>query len=576
MKCGVQVRTCSDHGELTEIPDLRWLTRESRYGQGDVLWNRFQVKRLLGKGGAGEVYEAFDPRLDDHVAVKVLRPELSALPGPRKRIKEEVKAARRLKHVNIVSVFEYFGEEGEEPVGFTMEFVDGATLQQHLGGQIRYSPLVGEDPDEKLEAAHQVLDGLAATLDYMHGIGLIHRDVKPSNVMVLHEKPDDPMHVRLMDFSIIRQSEQRKHELLEPGTILYMPPEIVANEDAATPASDVFSFGILAYRTLTGRMPALMPEPPSTYLAGVTKEADDLILDCFRDAERRPARASLVAEAIGKGVGRRVEVIELGVFENGVALPTLVRVPAGSFSMGSPVSEAGRQSDEQSHSVEMDQRFEIAASPVTQDLFKTVMGTTPASHQGDQRAVDRVSWWEAIEFCNRLSEALKLTPVYRRSKEVLTTETQGLMGKKKSSSRVDVCYWDRGANGFRLPTEAEWEYAARADQDFVWAGSNEPEDIAWFNNAARGPQRVREKQPNTWHLHDLSGNVAEWVWDWYAPFDPSPAKNPRGPRSGSSRVTKGGNMARSAGHARIAARSKLAPGSSSALVGFRVARSIVK
>jgi len=576
MMCGVHVRTCADDGELTEIPDLSWMTRESRYAQGDVLWNRFQIKRLLGKGGAGEVYEAHDPRLDDHVAIKLLRPELAALPGPRKRIKEEVKAARKLKHANIVSVFEYFGEEGDDRVGFTMEYVDGATLQQHLTGHVSYSPFMGDDPEKKLEAAHQVLSGLASTLDYMHGIGLIHRDIKPSNVMVLHDKPGDPLRVLLMDFSIIRESEQRRHDLLEPGTILYMPPEVLANEDGATPASDVFSFGILAYRTLTGRMPALMPEPPSSFLPGVPKEADDLILDCFRDPERRPDRASAVTDALGKGVGRGVKVTNFGAFENGVALPTLVRVPAGSFSMGSPASEAGRQPDEQLHSVEIDRPFEIATTPVTQDLWKTVMGSSPSSHQGDQRAVDRISWWSAIEFCNRLIEALKLMPAYRRSKEVISTETQGLMGKKTTSNRVDVCYWDRGANGFRLPTEAEWEYAARADQEFTWAGSADPNQIAWFGNVARTPQRVREKEANAWHLYDLCGNVAEWVWDWHAPFDTTAATNPRGPRSGTYRVTKGGHVGRSAANVRIAARWKMAPVNAPALVGFRVARSVVK
>jgi formylglycine-generating enzyme required for sulfatase activity len=142
-----------------------------------------------------------------------------------------------------------------------------------------------------------------------------------------------------------------------------------------------------------------------------------------------------------------------------------------------------------------------------------------------------------------------------------------------------VVKWPQGVDcrGYRLPTEAEWEYAARADEGTVYAGSNKAEDVAWFSKNSEGEThevKSKEKLPNQWGLYDLSGNVMEWVWDEYGPYKAESSKNPVGPLlDGSRRVYRGGSWDDVAGRVRVAYRSRLAPGYGGWYLGFRLVRS---
>lgn len=169
--------------------------------------------------------------------------------------------------------------------------------------------------------------------------------------------------------------------------------------------------------------------------------------------------------------------------------------------------------------------FEMAETVVTQSQYEEIMGTNPSRFTGPNNPVERVSWFEAVEFCNKLSARDGLPPAYL------------VEGFKVT--------WDPQSPGWRLPTEAEYEFAARGGAEprgYDFPGSNAAEAVAWgFSNSQKRTHVVKELPANELGLYGLAGNVWQWCWDWYT-FDRSglPATDPRGPAVGSARVSRGG------------------------------------
>jgi formylglycine-generating enzyme required for sulfatase activity len=182
----------------------------------------------------------------------------------------------------------------------------------------------------------------------------------------------------------------------------------------------------------------------------------------------------------------------------------LVPVPAGSFSMGSAPGAPLRQEEELPHQVILTRPFRIASTEVTQRQWLAIMPTNRSPQPGDDLPVTSVSWKEAQEFCRKLSQ------------------------------REGVRY--------RLPTEAEWECACRAGAGDAPVGRAELEAVAWYaDDSGEKTHPVGQKMPNAWGLFDLLGNVAEWTLDAYGPYPrASPATDPTGPPTGSTRVVRGG------------------------------------
>ncbi len=244
----------------------------------------------------------------------------------------------------------------------------------------------------------------------------------------------------------------------------------------------------------------------------------------------------------------------------------MVEIPAGRFIMGSPESEEGREDDERQHEVVISRPLLAAKHEVTQALWRIVMGNNSSDFKncGEDCPVENVSWYDAVEFCNQLSEREGLTTAYRIS------------GKN--------VIWNRSANGYRLPTEAEWEYACRAgtQSPFYTGGIMEEEcghdpalaRAGWYcGNADSKTHSVGQKAPNAWGLYDMHGNVWEWCWDWYSDYPGGSVTDPAGPKSGSDRVGRGGSWRLYAHICRSASRNSDVPGARYHYQGFRLFRS---
>ncbi len=197
----------------------------------------------------------------------------------------------------------------------------------------------------------------------------------------------------------------------------------------------------------------------------------------------------------------------------------MVLVPAGQFAMGSEKEIDSRPVRQVSVS-----RFYMSRYEVTQDVYEKVTGANPSKYKDKRNPVERVRWREAIEFCNALSVKEGLRPCYD-----LKTRT---------------C--DFAADGYRLPTEAEWEYACRAGGEGDYTFGNDAKGLdahGWFKaNAGGRPHPVGKKRPNAFKLYDLSGNVREWCNDWYQvdAYKQGAGADPPGPASGEKKVLRGG------------------------------------
>jgi formylglycine-generating enzyme required for sulfatase activity len=220
---------------------------------------------------------------------------------------------------------------------------------------------------------------------------------------------------------------------------------------------------------------------------------------------------------------------------------SFVYIPSGAFTMGSPTDELGRNDDETQHQVTLTKGFYMQTTEVTQGQWQAVMGNNPSQFQdcGDDCPVEKVSWDDAQAFIKRLN-----------AKD--------------------------NANKYRLPTEAEWEYACRAgtDNQFSFGDNvNQLGEYAWYReNSNERTHPVAQKKPNPWGLFDMHGNVWEWCQGWYGDYPSGSLTDPKGPSWGASRVLRGGSWIDFPSYLRSAVQIAYHPTGSDNIVGFRLAR----
>jgi formylglycine-generating enzyme required for sulfatase activity len=233
----------------------------------------------------------------------------------------------------------------------------------------------------------------------------------------------------------------------------------------------------------------------------------------------------------------------------------LVLVPAGEFLMGSADPGAPRDEKPQ-HRVTISRAFYLGETEVTQGQYRLVTGNNPSGFKGsDALPVEQVSWLDAVQYCSALSEKERVAPFYAIDGRAVTVP-------------------DWTAAGYRLPTEAEWEYACRAGSSSLYAFGNDAAELgayAWYydEGTKRRTHPVRMKRPNAFGLYDMHGNVWEWCWDWHRPYDAASAADPTGPADGVARVFRSGCGPEGGPSAH---RNRTAPGSRNDTLGFRVAR----
>ncbi len=276
--------------------------------------------------------------------------------------------------------------------------------------------------------------------------------------------------------------------------------------------------GTIVPRSLSGDLKNVSPGTNKQIIWDVLKDRKQLTGSDFK----------FTLEAVPTGVQNYTETV------NGVSFE-MVAVKGGTFQMG---SNNGEDDEKPVHSVSLS-GFYIGKTEVTQKLWKAVMGNTPSYFKGDDFPMEGVNWYDAQEFITKLNR---------------------LTGKN-----------------YRLPTEAEWEYAARGgkkSRGYKYSGSNTISNVAWLDYSfLAAPHPVGTKQPNELGLYDMSGNVSEWCSDWYNSdyYKNSPRNNPEGALSGSIRVYRGGSWNISARYCRVANRDYWIPVYRGGNLGFRLA-----
>lgn len=215
--------------------------------------------------------------------------------------------------------------------------------------------------------------------------------------------------------------------------------------------------------------------------------------------------------------------------------------------------------------------FFISNIPVTQQIYEFVAGLNPSKMKDSNKPVESVSWYDAVIFCNKLSLCYNKKPCY---------SINGYFDfnvLKNDSSEWNSLSCDFTADGFRLPSECEWEYAARGgiyNSPFVYSGSDDINDVAWYGENSGITTHVSGgKRANALGIYDMSGNVEEWCWDWFAPYGSGRMTNYRGPVSGSLKVKRGGSWLDDDVQCTVSFRGSSSPKGKGSNLGFRICTS---
>ena len=538
----------------------------------------YKIIRELGKGGMANVFLASESRFNLKVAIKVLNREYFHNQTIRKRFFAEAMSMARMNHQNIVKVVDFI-DDGDW-AAIIMEYVDGESLKELIKRKGRLS-------DQEIKGfLLQILEAL----DYVHENKLVHRDIKPSNFMI-----DGKGKVKLMDFGIAKNLDENsaEHTLTGTGMLLgtpmYMSPEQIAETKSVAPQSDIYSLGVVLWQMVTGQKPY-----DTNFLTTVQLwrkiELDPLELTSthwdriiLRATEKDPTkRFNTCREWI-------LNIIELEDFpESGDEMPTIegdeledetivdepnplkecfvddlgiefIYVKGGNFTMG---SNRGLENEKPAHEVTVNQ-FYMSKYPITQDQWQKLMNGNPSRFKknGIDCPVEMVSWHECQNFIGNINRRLK--------------------------------------SSYRLPTEAEWEFAAKGgclSIGNIYSGSNDIDEVSWFEKSRiqneelnlfskfkilirkkhLGTHSVGKKKANELGIHDMSGNVWEWCSDIYGSYQSSNQTNPKGPTKGKERVIKGGCWESSPKSCHSAARFGTNPKNKFRSVGFRLVAEIEK
>ncbi|MBF0245224.1 MAG: SUMF1/EgtB/PvdO family nonheme iron enzyme [Planctomycetes bacterium] len=574
------------------------------------LARKYRLIRELGRGSMGVVYEALDLSLNRPVALKVLPSALKQSPKALRRMRREARTAMALRHPNIMGLYA-FEDRDSEPF-LVMEYIDGKTIDA----------LQAEEAEERIpwDRVSSWLPQLLSGLKEAHRCGVFHRDLKPANVMIAHSGSSDE-EAKLLDFGLalsLKASQSHSGGLQTAGTSMYASPEQILNQWSTEEEelrdqwmrSDQYSLAATLYDALSGDPPfgketvlfmrhdeafrsiKGVPEAANAGLrralrrrreerwssldelaealsgetialrqteaqrkaeeeAAAKKKAEEEA-EAQRKAEeeaRRKAEEEARRKAEEEAEAKRKAEEEAAAKKKALALMQsqgFVWIEPGEFWMG---SEEGAEDERPRHRVRLTSGFWLCDHPVTVGEYRCFAESVEGVNQEwktrgrEQRYEDpvvNVSWEDVQAYLAWLNNSLPANSPWR----------------------------------YRLPTEAEWEYACRAGSESAYCFGDDAGQLsqyAWYDeNSGYKTHPVKGKRANAWGLYDMHGNVWEWVSDWYGAYPKGSVTDPQGPSTGSYRVYRGGSWYNYARYLRSANRSSNSPGIRDNYVGARL------
>ena len=566
----------------------------------------YTIEKVLGQGGFGITYKvSANLKVDNvtirtHFAIKEFfmseaceRDEHNSIcySSP---VKDKVEESRKdflaeaqrlnkisLEHPNIIHVNEVF--EANNTVYYVMEYLDAGSLRDYVRKQGALSE----------QEALAIMVPIMQAVEYLHQHKMSHLDVKPDNVMLKEDPETGETIPVLIDFGLSKHYDKNG----KPTSTVrvsgfsdgYAPVEQYTGIYFFTPQADVYALAATLYYALVGKDPVIASEQTEEKILknlpkGISDSVKKTILSSMKmqKEERCPSVSIILADLSASSVENAqneqnenltkksnetqvikkthkkhsmriawsvagiiglVAVVWMAImvfrdisdksqsFNEELAIPVnsnvyveLVKVEAGSFNMGAtPEMQEPYRNEKPVHRVTLTNNYYIGKYEVTQALWQAVMGSNPSQIKGDNLPVETVDWNDCQGFISKLN---------------------AMTGKR-----------------FRLPTEAEWEYAARGgkkSRGYQYSGSNTLGDVAWYDgNSGFKTHAVGTKQPNELGIYDMAGNVLEWCQDRYGSYSSSPQTNPTRAVGGAGRVNRGGCWYSSARDCRTSFRSTL-------------------
>ncbi len=566
----------------------------------------YAIEKVLGQGGFGITYKvSANLKVDNvtirtHFAIKEFfmseaceRDEHNSIcySSP---VKDKVEESRKdflaeaqrlnkisLEHPNIIHVNEVF--EANNTVYYVMEYLDAGSLRDYVRKQGALSE----------QEALAIMVPIMQAVEYLHQHKMSHLDVKPDNVMLKEDPETGETIPVLIDFGLSKHYDKNG----KPTSTVrvsgfsdgYAPVEQYTGIYFFTPQADVYALAATLYYALVGKDPVIASEQTEEKILknlpkGISDSVKKAILSSMKmqKEERCPSVSIMLADLSASSVENAqneqnenltkksnetqvikkthkkhsmriawsvagiiglVAVVWMAImvfrdisdksqsFNEELAIPVnsnvyveLVKVEAGSFNMGAtPEMQEPYRNEKPVHRVTLTNNYYIGKYEVTQALWQAVMGSNPSQIKGDNLPVETVDWNDCQGFISKLN---------------------AMTGKR-----------------FRLPTEAEWEYAARGgkkSRGYQYSGSNTLGDVAWYDgNSGFKTHAVGTKQPNELGIYDMAGNVLEWCQDRYGSYSSSPQTNPTRAVGGAGRVNRGGSWYSSARDCRTSFRSTL-------------------
>ena len=534
--------------------------------EGTVLRGIYRIDSYLSSGGFGNTYVATHVEFDEQLAIKeffmkgVTEREESTcyvsvsnsenipqFEEQREKFKKEARRLHKLKNEHIVKVHDLFEENGT--AYYVMDYIDGESLTERLR-----RTGVAFNEDEVRSILRQVLEAL----EEVHHNKIWHLDMKPSNIMLGKDGI-----AYLIDFGASKQI--RANGSLTTSTALCYTPGYAPNEqigqmyDLFGPWTDIYALGATVYNLLSNKKPPTSidieesEEAAFSFPNDISEDMKSLVIWMMQPKRKdRPqsvmeVRSKLVSpEKVLHSEETLVDTKHRVSIQNPLFSPVIqnlisnmVRVEGGTFKMGATSEQDSDAYDDEEpvHQVTLSS-FSIGKYEVTQEEWMALMGNNPSNFKEALHPVEQVSWDDCQKFILKLNE--------------LT-----------------------GMN-FRLPSEAEWEFAARGGNKslgYKYAGSDDIGYVAWYyENSGGSTHEVGRKAANELGLYDMSGNVWEWCADWYGHYTSTDQTNPKGaPNKDSRRVRRGGSWYHHTRGCRLSRRDDATPLCQSNDLGFRLA-----